>query len=458
MMARTGNLGIGAVAVAVASAFALQAAPALADDPAGPPQHSEPLAPADPTPGPITGVARDGGQLAGDPGPQGDLTDVLTSEWLRCDAAGGACQHTNDVDLTYDLAPADVGSTIRLRVRRTDALMDYSEADSAPTSVVDAQAPVNTGAPPSFTGPARDGSTLVGADPAGQWTGTPPISFSYLWLRCGADGAACALIPGAATRYHTLTAADVGRRVEFVVVATGPEASIFKASPPSVVVAGVAPFNLVSPAFSGAPRVGRLLTARHGLWAGTGPFAYAYEWQRCAGACRPTGATGRTYRPRAADAGKRLLLVVTARNAWGRGFAGVLSVLVAPASGKAPALSGRLLSPFPVVIFSGRFTRAGAVITELRVSHAPRGARVTVICRGRGCPYRRKTLRVRRGRVRFHALQRSLPAGTSVDVLVRKGRLLGKYTSFRVRRGAAPGRRDGCLRPGSSRPGRCPVH
>jgi len=40
-------------------------------------------------------------------------------------------------------------------------------------------------------------------------------------------------------------------------------------------------------------------------------------------------------------------------------------------------------------------------------------------------------------------------------VLVTKPGRIGKYTRFRLRRGAAPDRRDLCVRYGSTRPFRC---
>ncbi len=66
-------------------------------------------------------------------------------QWLRCDAAGdNCCRHRRARRAsTYDLQPADVDGTIRVRVTATNAGGDAS-ADSEPSGVVVADPPVNT--------------------------------------------------------------------------------------------------------------------------------------------------------------------------------------------------------------------------------------------------------------------------------------------------------------------------
>jgi PKD repeat protein len=87
-----------------------------------------------------------------------------------------------------------------------------------------------------------------------------------------------------------------------------------------------------------------------------------------------------------------------------------------------------------------------------------RGAQVRVSCTGLGCPFASATTRVRAtGRtIRIRRLERSLRPGTVIRVLVTRPGRLGKYTRFRIRRGAAPERADRCARHRSTRPVRCP--
>jgi hypothetical protein len=114
-----------------------------------------------------------------------------------------------------------------------------------------------------------------------------------------------------------------------------------------------------------------------------------------------------------------------------------------------------LMSPFPVVRLAGEVVAAGARIQTLSV-RAPAGARVVVSCRGTRCPKAPLAKVSRRRPVRFRSLERFLPAGTKLVVLVRRGDEIGKYTRFQIRRGRVPKRTDGCLFPGASRGASCP--
>jgi hypothetical protein len=57
--------------------------------------------------------------------------------------------------------------------------------------------------------------------------------------------------------------------------------------------------------------------------------------------------------------------------------------------------------------------------------------------------------------VRFRRFERTLPAGTILELFVRQTGKIGKYTRFRIRAGKAPSRIDRCLVPGRARPARC---
>jgi PKD repeat protein len=126
------------------------------------------------------------------------------------------------------------------------------------------------------------------------------------------------------------------------------------------------------------------------------------------------------------------------------------SVEVAPTTRAAPTL----LSPFPVVRIVGQLTRSGARIRLLSM-RLPRGVTVTVKCKGRSCPYHRRSYRPKRHGLRLRKLERSLRAGTTLKLYISKPGRIGKYTSFTIRRGKAPRRTDLCIRPGK-RPGGCP--
>jgi hypothetical protein len=73
-------------------------------------------------------------------------------------------------------------------------------------------------APPAISGTARDGETLTAT--SGAWSGTEPISFTYQWRRCDADGGDCIDIGGATSSSYRATADDVGRRLVVHVTAS----------------------------------------------------------------------------------------------------------------------------------------------------------------------------------------------------------------------------------------------
>jgi hypothetical protein len=83
----------------------------------------------------------------------------------------------------------------------------------------------------------------------------------------------------------------------------------------------VIPENTEAPAVVGTPMDGELLAAKDGEWSGTDPMTFTYQWQGCdaagANCANIANATGKIYRVATSDVGKRLRVVVTARNATG---------------------------------------------------------------------------------------------------------------------------------------------
>jgi hypothetical protein len=121
-----------------------------------------------------------------------------------------------------------------------------------------------------------------------------------------------------------------------------------------------------------------------------------------------------------------------------------------------------LMAPFPIVRIVGRETSTGVLISLLSVQ-SPVGARVTVSCRGHGCPARSVSLLARAGRthtgtatVSFRRFARRLRAGVVLEIRVTQAGTIGKYTRFAIRRHQLPSRYDACLTPESVRPVSCP--
>jgi hypothetical protein len=286
--------------------LALLAVPAIA---------AAPAATAVPT---ITGNARAGQTLTSTTGTfAGSAPLTYGRAWQRCDSGGAACVPIAGASATtYTPVTADVGTTIRVTVTATNVEGSASSASPATAVIAPLSPPVNdlTGLP-VISGTVRDGQVLSATD--GTWTGTTPITFTRLWRRCDAGGAACTSLAGAAT--HTLTSADVGSTIRVEVTGHNPDGLGVATSAQTAVVDSAAPLNSVLPTVTGQARSGQTLTsATTGTWTGTVPMTYARQWMRCdigGGACTPiTGAIGSTYLVDDADIGSTIRVAVTATN------------------------------------------------------------------------------------------------------------------------------------------------
>lgn len=124
-----------------------------------------------------------------------------------------------------------------------------------------------------------------------------------------------------------------------------------------------------------------------------------------------------------------------------------------------------LMQPFPIVRIAGAETAGGVRIRLLSVQ-APPAAKIAVSCKGRSCKTKSESRVVtaaskaksKTGAVTlsFPRFQRSLKAGTVLQIRVSRAGQIGKFTSFTIRRGKLPVRVDACLRPPSTSPSPCP--
>lgn len=260
------------------------------------------------------------------------------------------------------------------------------------------------------------------------------------------------------------------------------------------VLAAVAPQITSGPVIEGTPQVGAVVTGS-ATWTGDPVPSAAWTWLRCAKTNGPCSeiATGKEYRETAADQGSVLRVRLTVTNAAGSdekrsGPSGVVAaapeptptptptatptptvtpaptpvpsfdVPAAPTPAPTPApapvpAAPKPMKPFPVIRIKGSLTAKGARVSLLQVVTAPKSVKVTVVCRGRSCPVKRYAPRA--GVRRLRPFERSLRAGTRLEISVTKPGYIGKFTVIVIRRGAAPTRSDRCLTPGSTRPTRC---
>jgi hypothetical protein len=176
----------------------------------------------------VSGVANDGEILTAGPGTwTGSPPPTVTREWLRCNGTDVAsCAGTGAGGTNFVLAPADVGSRMRVREHAENA-GGSADATSAATDIVTADSPENTSLP-QITGTAAFGQLLTATD--GTWTGTPPILLVRRWQRCLAGPLTCADIPGEVGERYRLALADVLAQVRVVVRASNAAGALEVAS------------------------------------------------------------------------------------------------------------------------------------------------------------------------------------------------------------------------------------
>jgi hypothetical protein len=119
-----------------------------------------------------------------------------------------------------------------------------------------------------------------------------------------------------------------------------------------------------------------------------------------------------------------------------------------------------LMRPFPIVRITATRVSSGVRLKLLSVQ-ASSAARITVACRGHGCPVKSQTRaasagKVKSGLVEFRRLERFLPAGVTLEIRVSKPGVVGKFTRFGIRHGRPPARFDACLPPAKVKPMSCP--
>lgn len=195
--------------------------------------------------------------------------------------------------------------------------------------------PPSNSSPPVITGATQAGQTLTAV--VGVWTGTAPINFVFQWQRCDASGGGCADVTGATAQTYALGPADVGHRMRVGVGATNSAgaAALLSGVTDAVRAAPTAPASVSPPAIFGLAQEGRTLVASSGIWSGTTPIAFAYQWRRCdagGGGCSDIagGGPAPAYTLVADDVGHTIRVGVQATNAAGStGAESAASVLVA---------------------------------------------------------------------------------------------------------------------------------
>ncbi len=241
---------------------------------------------------------------------------TYTYQWQLCSAAGGECAVIEGAtSSTYTLPSGDAGRTLDVLVTASNPAGSASATSAVTSMVIAPAAPSNTSLP-TISGTAQAGQTLVAS--TGIWSGAAPLSYSYQWERCNAEGTDCAVIEGATGTGYELREGDIDSTLRVKVTATDASGSTTAVSVASAKVQAEPVSEIKAPTISGTPNVEDVLSADAGQWAGTSP-EIGYQWESCSpeGAeCHAIeGATGSEYDLAAGDTGSTLRVRVGASNA-----------------------------------------------------------------------------------------------------------------------------------------------
>ncbi len=251
----------------------------------------------------------------------------FTYSWQRCDEGGTGCTGIAGADQqAYTSTMADVGHELRALVTAVPGDQDAAAVTvaSAPVGpLVVGDAPVNVD-PPTITGTAAVRETLT-ADP-GSWSGSDPITYTYQWQRCAADGEDCTDLKHADVQAYSPTGEDVEQTLRVIVTAHNAMGqSTAAAEATDTVGDGAAPGSTALPSITmlGTDGPGSTLVTDGGRWTGADSADLTFSWQRCdwIGASCETipDAVANSYTLTTADEGHRLQVTVSAGNTAGSG-------------------------------------------------------------------------------------------------------------------------------------------
>jgi PASTA domain len=180
------------------------------------------LAPVNHTPPSIVGRPIDGALLSAAAGVWGGTPPLtLGYQWERCTV--NSCDPINGANgATYLVASADVAYRLRVLVTASNSA-GSGTAESDATGIVSPAPPMNV-MPPTILGDPYLGVELTVDE--GQWRGTEPFTYTYLWERCRSGG--CMELEDAAS--HTVSRDDLGSSLVVIVTATNGAGSAVSAS------------------------------------------------------------------------------------------------------------------------------------------------------------------------------------------------------------------------------------
>ena len=152
-------------------------------------------------------------------------------------------------------------------------------------------------------------------------------------------------------------------------------------------------------------------------------------------------------------------VTVTATDAAGNASSAARSVVIL-----APQPAGPRVIRSPVRVLWG-VDRKRIYLLRMKALDVPRGGKVELRCKGRKCPYKRKSSKKRRKgditlfkeikpRKVVGKKQRTFRAGQTLQLRITAPNHIGKVVKYRLRKGRIPSGQPLCLRPGAKKPRR----
>jgi large repetitive protein len=277
------------------------------------------------------------------------------------------------------------------------------------------------------TSPGDDGAVTVEVFPGSAAAGTPTETITVLTTG-GSWSAPLGTLPAGTYTALALQSDDVGNSGAGAPVTF----SLSEPAPPS------AAFTW----FPTAPHVGEAISL---VSTSTDPTSaiVGYGWSLAGtGVFTPGAQTiGTTF----TTPGNHVVqLLVTDQNGASSSISETIPVTSVPVT---------LMQPFPVVRIAGSEGSAGVKIKLLSVQ-APIGAKVSIACKGKGCPAKLVSALAAASKgkhapgsalITFKRFERLLPPGVTLEIKISKSGEIGKFTRFVSRKHKLPTRSDSCL-------------
>ena len=249
-------------------------------------------------------------------------------EWVGGDVGqdGGSGGHYSRAEVPYDSSQTlSAGDTLVIRIANGPDFYDGALPDEGDFQLNWTSLPYATVQPYVSADPpqvAGVGDTL--AANKGTWIGSS-LTYSYQWQRCDQNGNDCSDIAGASSLSYTTVSADAGHSLILNVTAGNAGGDSTVSSEYALVPASSgapSPFYLPdsSPTLSGSPTIGQTLSVAHGVWSGSSPLTYSYQWSRCPvflSCGHILGASSSTYTVSADDLCATISVVITATDPAG---------------------------------------------------------------------------------------------------------------------------------------------